>query len=183
MRFNAVLFAAALSAANVCAPSFADDAPKTEGAAVRTHIAEGTKAPAFEALDTNGKTVKSSDLIGKTPFVLYFYPKDDTPGCTIEGCAFRDESADYTKAGVAVYGVSLDSVESHKAFSDKNKFTFPLLSDPDQKICAAYGVTVKDNKYPERVTFAVDKEGTVKKVFPKVVPNGHAKEVLAVLHP
>ena len=148
---------------------------------MRTLITEGTKAPAFEALDTSGKTVKSSDLIGKQAFVLYFYPKDDTPGCTVEGCAFRDESAEYKKHGIQVFGVSLDNVDSHKAFTEKFNLNFPLLADPDQKICEAYGVNVKDNKYAERVTFAIDKTGTVKKVFPKVTPKDHAKEVLAVL--
>ena len=147
----------------------------------RELLKEGTKAPAFETQDTDGKTVKSADLIGKKPFVLYFYPKDDTPGCTLEGCAFRDESAEYSKRGVGIFGVSVDTVASHKAFSDKFKLTFPLLADADQKICTAYGVSVKDNKYAERVTFVVDKTGTIKKVFPQVSPKTHAKEVLSVL--
>jgi peroxiredoxin Q/BCP len=148
---------------------------------VRTLLTEGTKAPAFTAQDTDGKTVKSEDLIGKQPFVLYFYPKDDTPGCTIEGCSFRDNSKEFETRGVKVYGVSVDDVASHKDFSDKFNFNFPLLADVGGKICAAYGVEVKDGKYPARVTFVVDKGGTIKKVFPKVSPKEHVAEVLQAL--
>ena len=157
------------------------DAVEKGGSAVRTLVAEGTKAPAFEAKDTDGNVVKSADLVGKKPFVLYFYPKDDTPGCTIEGCSFRDNSAEFGKRGVAIYGVSVDTVDSHKAFTSKFNLNFPLLADVDQKICAAYGVTVKDDKYAERVTFVVDKGGTIKKVYPKVNPKEHVAEVLSVL--
>ncbi|MBG0771146.1 MAG: thioredoxin-dependent thiol peroxidase, partial [Anaerolineaceae bacterium] len=102
-------------------------------------VAEGTKAPEFELKDNQGKTHKLSDYLGKT-VVVYFYPKDDTTGCTTEACSFRDSYAEFEKAGVPVIGISPDSESSHTKFIDKYELPFTLLSDPDHKTCEAYGV-------------------------------------------
>ena len=99
----------------------------------------------------------------------------------MEGCGFRDEAAEFTKRGVEVYGVSVDTVDSHQKFASKFNFNFPLLADTDEKICAAYGVNVKEKQYPERVTFVVNKQGKITKVFHKVSPKTHVKEVLEAL--
>ena len=146
----------------------------------------GDKAPAFKLMDENGKPVSLPDFKGKK-VVLYFYPKDATPGCTTQACAFRDNLSRLAKAGAAVLGVSADSAESHKKFKAKQGLNFPLLSDPDRKTIEAYGVWQEKSLYGRkfmgivRSTFIIDENGRIAKVFPKVKVAGHVDEVLASL--
>ena len=144
---------------------------------------EGSMAPNFAAKDANSETVRLKDLRGQK-VVLYFYPKDDTPGCTKEACSFRDAFADFKKSDIKVLGVSKDSEASHKKFAAKYKLPFTLLADPDHSIADAYGV-YGEKKFMgrtylgvKRVTFLIDEKGKVKKVFEKVKPEEHAREVL-----
>ena len=144
---------------------------------------EGSVAPNFAAKDVNGEPVRLKDLRGQK-VVLYFYPKDDTPGCTKEACSFRDAFADFKKRDIKVLGVSIDSEGSHKKFAAKYKLPFTLLADPDHSIADAYGV-YGEKKFMgrtylgvKRVTFLIDEKGKVKKVFEKVKPEEHAREVL-----
>jgi peroxiredoxin Q/BCP len=146
-------------------------------------IKEGTNAPAFKTTDANGDTVSLKDLKGQK-VVLYFYPKDDTPGCTKEACAFRDAWGKYKKQGITVLGVSPDSEASHKKFENKYKLPFTLLADKDHVIADAYGVW-GEKKFMgrtymgvRRTTFLIDEKGKIKKVFEKVKPEDHASEVL-----
>lgn len=147
---------------------------------------EGTKAPDFELEDQNGKKHKLSDYRGKQ-VVLYFYPKDLTPGCTVEACQFRDRKADITKKGAVILGISNDSVKSHKKFEAKEKLNFTLLSDPKKEVVKTYGVWGKKVFMGQhymginRTTFLIDKNGVIKKVFEKVSPKGHDEEILAEL--
>ena len=149
-------------------------------------LTEGKKAPDFTLKDDNGQAVKLSALKGKT-VVLYFYPKDDTPGCTREACSFRDGFGEIQKKGAVVLGVSPDSVESHKKFKEKFHLNFQLLSDGEKKVVNAYRVwkqkTLYGRKYMgiERTTFVIDADGRIKKIFPKVKVDGHYEEVLAEL--
>jgi peroxiredoxin Q/BCP len=146
-------------------------------------VKEGTTAPDFTLKDANGEAVRLKDLRGQK-VVLYFYPKDDTPGCTKEACSFRDAFADYKKRNIKVLGVSLDSEASHKKFATKYKLPFTLLADLDHAIADAYGV-YGQKKFMgrtymgvKRMTFLIDEKGKVKKVFEKVKPEEHAQEVL-----
>ncbi|MEP6743769.1 MAG: thioredoxin-dependent thiol peroxidase [bacterium] len=147
-------------------------------------LKEGAVAPDFTVKDANGETVRLKDLRGQK-VVLYFYPKDDTPGCTKEACAFRDAFADYKKRNIKVLGVSLDSEASHKKFAAKYKLPFTLLADTDHAISDAYGVygqkKFMGRSYMgvNRMTFLIDEKGKIKKVFEKVKPEDHAQEVLA----
>lgn len=149
-------------------------------------IQEGERAPDFALKDADGKTWTLSDFRGKT-FVLYFYPKDNTPGCTTEACSFRDRYAEFKQRGVEVVGVSADSEKSHKSFAEKQSLPFLLLSDPEKKTIEAYGALGEKKMYGRsflgiiRCTFIIDGDGIVKKVFPKVTPAGHADEILALL--
>jgi thioredoxin-dependent peroxiredoxin len=149
-------------------------------------IEEGDKAPDFTLQDDNGNSVKLSGLKGK-PVVLYFYPKDDTPGCTKEACAFRDRTPDLKKRGAVVLGVSPDDVASHARFRDKFHLNFPLLADPGHKVADAYGAWREKNLYGkvsmgiQRSTFVIDKEGTVRKAWHKVSVDGHDEQVLEAL--
>jgi len=146
-------------------------------------IQEGKKAPEFELSSSEGGEVKLKDLRGTT-VVLYFYPKDDTPGCTREACAFRDNQAALKRKGVVVLGVSGDSLASHDKFSAKYKLNFPLLSDPDKAVAKKYGAWGEKVLYGKktvgmiRSTFVIDGEGVVRKVFPRVKVDGHAEQVL-----
>jgi peroxiredoxin Q/BCP len=148
--------------------------------------AVGDEAPAFSLPDQDGKVVTLKSLRGKQ-VVLYFYPKDDTPGCTKEACGFRDSERPIQKAGAAVLGVSLDGPESHRKFIAKFALPFPLLSDVDASVSKAYGVYKEKNMYGkkywgiERSTFVIDPAGRFKAVFPKVKVDGHVEEVLAAL--
>ena len=146
-------------------------------------LREGDTAPDFETRDERGNPVKLSDLRGQK-VVLYFYPKDDTPGCTKEACSFRDNHQSYEDAGIKVLGVSLDTGESHQAFISKYNLPFTLLSDTDHSLSDAYGVYGEqswgDKKYMgvARKTFLIDEEGKIKKIFDKVNVEAHADEVM-----
>ncbi len=139
-------------------------------------LEQGTQAPDIESQDQHGQTVKLN--LNRTT-VLYFYPKDDTPGCTKEACAFRNDLAAFEDGAVQVVGVSTDTVESHKAFAEKYELNFPLLADADQEIAAAYDV-LGESGHAQRVTFLI-KGGTVRKVFKHVNPTGHSEQVLKAL--
>jgi len=149
-------------------------------------IEAGRKAPDFTLPSSHGGRVKLKDLRGK-PVVLYFYPKDDTPGCTKEACAFQDNSARIKKTGAIVLGVSPDDVASHERFAAKYKLKFPLLADIDKKIATRYGAWGEKVLYGKktigmiRSTFIIDAEGTVRKVFKRVRVDGHADKVLEAL--
>jgi thioredoxin-dependent peroxiredoxin len=146
----------------------------------------GDKAPAFSLKNTEGKTVKLSDFKGKK-VVLYFYPKDDTPGCTKEACAFRDDYVELQKRGVVVLGVSADDQQSHQKFTNKYSLPFTLLSDPDHTMMEKYDAWVEKNMYGRkymgvaRVTYIIDEAGKIAHVFPKVKPETHSQEVLSVI--
>src|SRR5277367_3724806 len=162
------------------APKKSTSAPSKSASAAL----EGKKAPAFELFDADGNSVALKDLIGANNLVLYFYPKDMTPGCTIEACSFRDNIAPLKKLGAKVVGISADS---HGKFIAKHELNFPLLADPGNKVCKLYGVYKMKSLYGrefmgiERTTFIIDKTGVVRKVFPKVKVNGHTEEVLEAL--
>ena len=147
-------------------------------------VSEGDKAPAFSLPDESGKVVSSTSLAGK-PYVLYFYPKDDTPGCTTEACDFRDNLKAFNDAKVRVLGVSPDNSSRHTKFKEKYGLTFTLLADEQKELIGAYGVWVEKQNYGrsymgvERSTFLIDKTGTVKKVWHKVRVAGHVKDVLS----
>ncbi|MEQ2010070.1 MAG: thioredoxin-dependent thiol peroxidase [Limisphaerales bacterium] len=149
-------------------------------------LKEGEIAPAFTVLTNGDQTVSLADFKGRA-VILYFYPRDDTPGCTKEACAFRDAFADFTARGAVVLGVSADSVKSHDKFVKKFKLPFTLLADEDKRIVDAYGVwgekTFMGRRYQgiHRVTFLIGGDGRIRKIWPKVKPDEHAAEVLAVL--
>jgi peroxiredoxin Q/BCP len=146
----------------------------------------GTKAPAFTLKNAEGKSVKLSEFKGK-PVVLYFYPKDDTPGCTKEACGFRDASAALKKHGAVVLGVSPDNVASHAKFRDKYELPFPLLSDEKHEVAEKYGAWREKNMYGkksmgiQRSTYLIDEEGKIAKVWARVKPEEHAAQVLEAL--
>lgn len=148
--------------------------------------AVGKKAPAFKVEGSNGEVVSLTVLKGKR-VVLYFYPKDDTPGCTIEAQEFRASLKDFEKKNAVVLGVSPDDVKSHCKFIKKFDLNFDLLADTDHSMCEAYGVWVEKSMYGkkymgvQRATFLIDETGKLAKVWPKVKPEGHAAEVLAAL--
>ena len=144
-------------------------------------LKEGQKAPAIQAQDQNGKTIKLSDFTGKSTVVLYFYPKDDTPGCTKEACSLRDGHVALQAAGAVVLGVSSDDVKSHEAFAAKYHLPFSLLADPEQAIINAYGVKMFGLGMAKRVTFVIDRQGVIRKIFRDVKPAGHDQEVLTVV--
>ena len=146
-------------------------------------VKEGTAAPAFKTTDANGEPVNLKDFRGKK-VVLYFYPKDDTPGCTKEACSFRDAFSKFKKQGITILGVSPDSEKSHQKFTAKYNLPFTLLADTDHSIADAYGV-YGEKKFMgrtymgiHRTTFLIDEKGKIKKVFEKVKPEDHASEVL-----
>ena len=146
-------------------------------------VAEGKKAPDFTAPTDGGGKLKLSDLQGKT-VILYFYPKDDTSGCTKEACGFRDSLPDFSKSKATVVGVSKDSVERHDKFKAKHDLPFTLVSDTDGKICEKYGTWIEKSLYGrkymgiDRATFLIDKSGVVRKVWRKVKVPGHVEAVL-----
>jgi peroxiredoxin Q/BCP len=146
-------------------------------------IKTGDPIPQFALKDQEGKEFSISELIGKKPFVVYFYPKDDTPGCTAEACSFRDQYEDFTSIGAEVIGISSDSPESHKNFIRKYNLPFSLLSDPDNSIRKKFGVPAGFfGLVPGRVTFVCDRNGTVQYVFnSQMNVRKHVKEALRVL--
>jgi peroxiredoxin Q/BCP len=155
-----------------------------------SHPKPGSKAPSFSALAVGGPctspaTVKLADLKGET-IVLYFYPKDDTPGCTKQACALRDGWSDISKKA-KVFGVSIDPIKSHEKFIKKHALPFPILSDEDHKIVEAYGVWVEKSMYgktymgTERTTFIIGPDGKIKAVLPKVKPEEHLGQVMELL--
>ena len=149
-------------------------------------VEEGKPAPDFELVSDSGETVTLSSLRGK-PIILYFYPKDDTPGCTAQACGIRDAWGEFERAGAVVLGVSPDDERSHTKFKDKYELPFPLLADTDHTVSEAYGVwgekTYAGKTYMgvERSTFVIDADGNVAKVMRKVKPDTHADDVLAAL--
>ena len=149
-------------------------------------LKEGDQAPAFDVETSGGGRLSLADFKGQN-VILYFYPKDDTPGCTKEACAFRDGYADFKKRGAVVLGVSTDPVKSHDKFVEKFELPFTLLADTEKKIVEAYGVwgekVFMGRKYlgTHRVTFLIGPDGKIKKIWPAVKPEEHAAEVLAAL--
>jgi peroxiredoxin Q/BCP len=148
---------------------------------------EGRKAPSFQLPDADGTPVALGDLLKRGNLVLYFYPKDMTPGCTAEACAFRDEAARLKALGAQVVGVSADSPDSHRKFAAKHKLNFPLLSDSGNRVTRLYGVYKKKSLYGrefmgvERTTFVIGRDGIVRKVFSKVKVAGHVDELVQAL--
>jgi len=146
----------------------------------------GDKAPSFKLKNQNNKLISLSELKGK-PVVLYFYPKDDTSGCTKEACNFRDEFPKFGKMKAEIIGISADSVESHKKFAEKYKLPFNLLSDEKKEVIEKYGVWQEKSMYGRkymgivRSTFIIDEKGKISKIFPKVKVNEHNKEVMEAL--
>ena len=184
---HAVLLAVAATSLVLAAPRGAlATPPASESASTADPVAPavGQRAPDFSLPSTSGGKVRLHGLKGKT-IVLYFYPKDETPGCTHEACDFRDHHAALDSAGVVLLGVSMDDLDSHRHFIDKEHLPFPLLADTDGKVCKAYGVLrerQRDGKTVtgiQRTTFVIDKTGKVARVWPKVDVNGHVEDVLA----
>jgi peroxiredoxin Q/BCP len=149
-------------------------------------LIEGQQAPDFSLRQDDGNPIQLSSLRG-SPVVVYFYPKDDTPGCTIEACGFRDDYADYRSAGVEILGISPDTAEAHVKFKKKFGIPFPLLIDPDHAVAEQYGVWVKKQRAGKssmgirRTTFLIDSQGKIRKIFENVQPEGHSREILAEL--
>jgi peroxiredoxin Q/BCP len=149
-------------------------------------VEAGQPAPDFTLSDQHGQPVTLSQFRGK-PVVLYFYPKDDTPGCTKEACAFRDARATYEDAGAKVIGVSPDDPASHLKFAEKYQLPFTLVADPEKRACQDYGVWKEKNMYGkksmgvERTTFVIDGAGIIRTVFPRVKVDGHSEQILETL--
>ncbi len=144
---------------------------------MKTMPERGQRLPEVEFITESGERLAARDLEGKKT-VLYFYPRDDTAGCTKEACAFRDRMGDYEQAGIQVYGVSLDPPESHRKFREKYSLNFPLLTDEGGRAAEALGVLRENREKANRVTFLLDQEGTISKVYPEVSPETHADEIL-----
>ncbi|MBI3333680.1 MAG: thioredoxin-dependent thiol peroxidase [Candidatus Omnitrophica bacterium] len=150
-------------------------------------LTEGGVAPDFSLPATNGKEIRLKDFKSKQRVVLYFYPKDDTPGCTVEACGFRDKSRAIEGKGAVVFGVSPDGVASHGRFIEKFKLPFLLLADEQKQVAKDYGVWVKKSMYGkeyfgvERSTFVIGRDGRIEKIYRKVKPDGHPEEVLEFL--
>jgi len=152
-----------------------------------SHLKEGDLAPAILLPASSGGTIHLSDFKGKKRVVLYFYPKDDTPGCTVESCELRDHHKKIEKEDAIVLGVSPDGIPSHHKFIEKFNLPFILLADEEKKTCQDYGVWVEKNMYGKkywgvaRTTFIIGKNGKIEKIYEKVKPEGHAKEILDFL--
>lgn len=145
-------------------------------------IAEGEKAPDFELVASNGRQVKLSDYAGKKSVVLFFYPKDDSPGCTVEACSFRDSYDAFTEAGAEVIGISSDSVDSHLSFEKKHGLPMTLLSDPRGEVRKSYGIRSTLGLLPGRATFVIDKSGVVQNAFSSQLRLGkHVEDALEVV--
>jgi thioredoxin-dependent peroxiredoxin len=146
----------------------------------RSAVQVGDVAPDFELLDQSGMPVRLRDRVGRRPVVLYFYPKDKTPGCTIEAHNFQRDKAKYDQMNTVILGISVDSVDSHKSFGDEQSVTFKLLSDEQKQVVPMYG-SLRDNGMALRNTFLLDPQGKIAKVWTGVDPNKHSVEVLAAL--
>lgn len=180
--------ATAKAAAKAAPAAVAKKSPAAAG--VEAAALTGRPAPDFTLPNQDGEPVSRAALIARGGLVIYFYPKDMTPGCTVEACGFRDGIGQIRALGAQVVGVSADPPAAHRKFIDKHALNFPLLSDPDHRMTTAYGVYKKKSLYGreymgiERTTFIIGRDGIVKKVFPKVRVNGHVEEVIAALkHP
>ncbi len=151
------------------------------------NLTTGDQAPNFATPSSTGQNISLKDFEGKQNIVLYFYPKDDTPGCTVQACGFRDEIKAIEKLNATVLGVSPDSLKSHDKFISKFKLPFNLLSDEDKKLCQDYGVWVEKSMYGRkymgvaRTTFIINTKGRIVKIFEKVKPEGHNQDVIEVL--
>jgi thioredoxin-dependent peroxiredoxin len=162
---------------------WAQKGPRGDATMEATRVTEGTEAPNFTADSTEGKRISLSDYRGKV-VVLYFYPKDDTPGCTKEACSFRDAESQLQRLGVQVLGVSMDDIESHEKFKKKYVLNFPLISDPEGKIITSYGVWKESSLFGKtalglsRSTFLIDSSGIVRKIWKGVKVEGHDQEVI-----
>ncbi len=144
-------------------------------------VKAGDQAPDFEGPTSDGSRLGLKDFVGKKNVVLYFYPKDDTSGCTREACSFRDNLQPIRQMGAEIIGVSLDSIQSHGRFASKFGLSFPLISDKEKRIANAYGVLKDTGTSTSRVTFIIDKSGKVAKVFSKVDVSKHTEEVVSAL--
>jgi len=147
-----------------------------------TALKVGDKIPVFKTKDTNGNDFDSQKIVGQKPLVIYFYPKDHTPGCTAEACSFRDQYQDFTDLGAEVIGISSDSVASHQKFTKQYKLPFILLSDHDKKIRTLFGV--KPNLFgllPGRVTYVVDKNGIIQMIFDSMMATKHIPKALEAI--
>jgi peroxiredoxin Q/BCP len=148
-------------------------------------LKEGVKAPAFEGIDQNGNTIRLSDFSGKK-VILYFYPKDNTPGCTAEACNLRDNYSALLKSGFAVIGVSIDNEKSHKGFASKYSLPFPLIADTSRKIVTDYGVFREKKLYGKsflgivRTTFIIDEKGIIEKIISKVDTKNHSEQIFTI---
>jgi peroxiredoxin Q/BCP len=160
---------------------------RAKGTGPARHELEGRKAPAFSLPDADGNTVALCDLVGKRKLVLYFYPKDMTPGCTAEASSFRDNLDAIRRLGAEIVGISADSSASHAKFAAKNALNFTILSDFENKVARLYRVYKKKSLYGrefmgvERTTFLIGNDGIIHRVFPKVKVKNHTSEVLAAL--
>jgi peroxiredoxin Q/BCP len=142
----------------------------------------GDKAPSFVAIDANGSSFDSKDIIGKKPVVIYFYPKDNTPGCTMQACGFRDSYEDFIDLGAEVIGISSDTASSHKKFTNQYQLPFILLSDSDKKLRKLFGVPDKlFGLLPGRVTYIINKEGIISMIFDSVMATKHISIALKSL--
>ena len=151
------------------------------GLASAADLKEGQPAPGFEAQDQHGRKVALADFKGKSAVVLYFYPKDDTPGCTAQACSLRDGFQAIQAAGAVILGVSADDRASHKAFAEKHGLPFSLLADPDRRIIGAYGVKMPLLGMSRRVTFLIDRQGVIRKVVTDTRTKDHDQQVLQLL--
>jgi peroxiredoxin Q/BCP len=149
--------------------------------AILTELKVGDTAPDFSLLDERGLPVSLKDYLGSQVVILYFYPKDFTPGCTAEACSFRDSYKIYQEKGAVVIGVSVDSVDSHSRFSQRHNLPFSILSDSSKEVARAYGVLGIGGFLARRVTFIIDKKGKIAHIFPKVDVKQHNEEVLGAL--
>ena len=140
----------------------------------------GDKAPDFSLPSDDGQLISLSDYKDRQTVVLYFYPKDNTPGCITEACSFRDRLEEYKAAGVAVIGISTDDAESHKDFRETHKLNFTLIADTKKKAVEAYGA-LSSLGFARRMTFVIDKSGIIRKIYPDVTPSGHASQVLGFI--
>lgn len=179
MRKLSLLFVALLLACSKDPPAPTSASPQPAAPASSTELAVGSPAPDFSATAHDGTEIKISALQGK-PVVVYFYPKDETPGCTKEACAFRDAWNDLTATGVVLVGISMDTLESHKKFAEHHKLPFHLVSDEKGEIAKAYGVP-HTLGYVKRQTFVIGPDGKLKKIYRTVDVANHAAEVLADL--